>query len=206
MNKMIIKINPNNPDPNLITQAVNVLKGGGVIAYPTDTIYGLGCDIFSKSGIERIYKIKGRNWKKPLSFMCADIKDISQYAQISNYAYKLMKHYLPGPYTFVLPAKLVVPKTFIPKQRTVGVRIPNHKICLSLAKELGRPIITTSANFSDEPVFIDPQKIEEKMGHLLDLIIDGGILNDEPSSVISLLNDMPKILRRGLGDVSWIAG
>jgi len=201
---MIFKIDPENPDPDLIAQVVSVLRNNGVIAYPTDTVYGLGCDIFSKSGIKKIYRIKGREWKKPLSFMCSDIKDISQYAQISDYAYRLMKRFLPGPYTFVLPAKHIVPKTFIPKQRTVGIRIPNSKICLALTKNLGRPIITTSANFSDKPVFTDPKEIDKEMGHLLDLVIDGGILDNEPSSVISLIDDMPTILRKGAGDVDWL--
>lgn len=201
---MLIKISPKNPKPEQINQAVNILKNGGVIAYPTDTIYGIGCDIFSSSGIKKIYRIKGRSWKKPLSFMCANIQDISQYAQISDYAFQIMKQFLPGPYTFIVPAKHNVPKTFIPKQRTVGVRIPEHKICRALVENLGRPMITTSANFSNEPVFTDPKEIEKKMGHSLDLVIDGGVLETESSSVISLLNDKPEILRKGKGDVSWV--
>lgn len=201
---MRVIINPEEPDPDIVRRTVEILREGGVIAYPTDTIYGLGCDIFSKTGVQKIYRVKGRDFKKPLSFMCADIADISQYAQVSDYAYRVMKRCLPGPYTFILPAKHVVPKTFIPKQQTVGVRIPDNALCLALTKELGRPIITTSANISDQPSLTSADEIEKVFNHNLDLILDSGKLDNEPSTIVSLLEDTPKILRQGAGEIKWL--
>ncbi len=201
---MILSINPDDPDPDIIRQAVEILREGGIIAYPTDTIYGLGCDIFSKQGIEKIYRLKGRDWKKPLSFMCADIKDASGYAQISDYAYRIMKHCLPGAYTFVLPAKRNVPKTFIPKQKTAGIRVPDSALCLALTRELGRPIITTSANVSGHDVYASAEAIERAFNHELDLVLDGGILNKEPSTVVDLQTDNPQVLREGAGSIKCL--
>ena len=201
---MRVIINSEDPEPDLVRQTVEILRAGGVIAYPTDTVYGLGCDIFSKNAVQKIYRLKGRDFKKPLSFMCADIQELSQYAQISDYAYRVMKRYLPGPYTFILPAKHNVPKSFLPKQQTVGVRIPNNALCLALTKELGRPIITTSANLSDQPSLGDAKEIEKTFNHGLDLILDSGILNKEASTIISLIDDNPQILRPGSGDTSWL--
>jgi len=201
---MRITINSDDPDPDIVRQTVEILRNGGVIAYPTDTIYGLGCDIFSKSGVEKIYRLKGRDWKKPFSFMCADIQDASQYAQISDYAYRVLKHCLPGPFTFILPAKRNVPKTFIPKQKTAGIRIPDNALCLALTKELGRPIITTSANMSGHEVYASAEAIEKTFNHGLDLVLDGGILNKEPSTVVDLQEDQAQVLRQGAGNVNCL--
>lgn len=201
---MRVIINSEDPEPDLVRQTVEILRAGGVIAYPTDTVYGLGCDIFSKNAVQKIYRLKGRDFKKPLSFMCADLQEISQYAQISDFAYRVMKHCLPGPYTFILPSKHNVPKSFLPKQQTVGVRIPNNALCLALTKELGRPIITTSANLSDQPSLGDAKEIEKTFNHGLDLILDSGILNQEASTIISLIDDNPQILRPGSGSVDWL--
>ena len=202
---MILEINPDNPQPRLIAQAVEVLRGGGVIAYPTDTTYGIGCSIFSKRGIERIYLLKQREKKKPFSFICADLSEVARYARVSNYAFKILKRYLPGPYTFVLEASSVVPDLLLTKQKTVGIRIPGNNICLAIVAGLGHPIVTTSANRSgDEPIG-DPFNVEAELGNDLDLVVDGGILTADVSSVVSLIGDVATVLRKGVGDVSWSA-
>jgi len=199
---MIITINPKNPQRRLIRRVVEVLEGGGVIGYPTDTIYGVGCDLFNQDAIRKIHRLKKLGEKKPLSFICSDLKDISRYAYVSNYAYKMMKRLLPGPYTFVLKATKLVPKIAMTKQNTVGIRIPDNKICLTLVKELGHPIISTSVYKPDEGLFNEPAEIEERFGKQLDLVIDGGVIVAEHSSIIDLTGDSPKVIRKGKGDVS----
>lgn len=200
---MLLEINPENPQPRLIAKVAEILTHGGVIAYPTDTTYGIGCSIFNKKGIDRIYVIKQREKKKPFSFICADLSDVARYARVSNYAFKIMKRFLPGPYTFVLDATSVVPDLLVTKQKTVGIRIPANRICLAIVRELGHPIITTSANRSGEEPKGDPFLVENEMGNQLDLVIDGGILPPDASSVVSLIDDVPVVLREGVGDVSW---
>ena len=200
---MVIRINPQNPQPRLIKHVVQTLNNGGVIAYPTDTVYGLGCDIYNKRGIERIYLIKRTEKLRPFSFICADLKDISLYAKVSNYAYKTMRHLLPGPYTFILEGTKLVPKIMLTKRRTAGIRVPENPICLAIVKELGHPVITTSAMLPNGEVLYDPMEIDRKLGRALDLVIDGGVLVSEPSSVIDLTEDVPKVLRKGKGDVSF---
>jgi len=199
---MIITINAENPQPRLIRRVVEVLKEGGVVGYPTDTIYGIGCDLFNPEAIRRIHRLKKLEGKKLLSFICSDLKDISRYAYVSNYAYKMMKRLLPGAYTFVLKATKLVPKIAMTKQNTVGIRIPDNKICLALVKELGHPIISTSVYKPDEGLYNDPAGIEERFGKQLDLVIDGGVIVAEHSSIIDLAGDSPRVIRRGKGDVS----
>lgn len=198
----MLSINSDNPQLRLVKKAVDILKDGGIIVYPTDTVYGMGCDLFNKQGIERIYELKRRNKKEPLSFICADLKDISNYALVSNYAYKTMRRLLPGPYTFVLEASRMVPKILLAKRRTVGIRVPDNKICLSLVRELGHPLINTSAKLEQDEILSDPFEIERKFKNNLALVIDGGILASDQSSVISLIDDVPRLLRIGKGDVS----
>ena len=199
---MIIAVNPKNPQSRLIRRVVEVLEGGGVIGYPTDTIYGVGCDLFNPEAIRKIHRLKKLEGKKPLSFICSDLKDISHYAYVSNYAYKMMKRLLPGAYTFVLKATKLVPKIAMTKQNTVGIRIPDNTICLALVKELGHPIISTSVYKPDEGLYNDPAEIEERFGKQLDLVIDGGVIIAEHSSIIDLTDDFPKVIRKGKGDVS----
>lgn len=199
---MILTINPKNPQLRLIRKVVEILHQGGVIGYPTDTIYGVGCDLSNPEAIRKIHRLKKMEGKKPLSFICADLKDISRYAYVSNYAYKMMKRLLPGPYTFVLTATKLVPKIAMTKQNTVGIRIPDNKICLSLVKELGHPIISTSVYKPDESLYNDPAEIEERFGKQLDLVIDGGVIVAEHSSIIDLTDESPKVIRKGKGDVS----
>jgi tRNA threonylcarbamoyl adenosine modification protein (Sua5/YciO/YrdC/YwlC family) len=199
---MIIAINSKNPQPRLIRRVMEVLEGGGLIGYPTDTIYGIGCDLFNPEAIRKVHRLKKLDGKKPLSFICSDLKDISRYAYVSNYAYKMMKRLLPGAYTFVLKATKLVPKIAMTKQNTVGIRIPDNKICLALVKELGHPIISTSVYKPDEGLYNDPAEIEERFGKQLDLVIDGGVIVAEHSSIIDLTNDIPKVIRKGKGDVN----
>lgn len=201
---MIISINSENPQQRLIHQVVAKLKQGGVIAYPTDTTYGIGCDIFNKKGVKSIYQIKKRDARKPFSFICADLSDVSNYAQVSNFAFKIMKRHLPGPYTFVLEATRVVPDSLTTRQKTVGIRIPQNPIALAIVQELGHPLVTTSANVSGQDVYHDPVDIEDVLGHQLDLVIDGGILRGDSSTIISLIGDQVEVLREGSGDISWI--
>ncbi len=198
---MIFSINKDNPQLRLIKKAADLLREGSIIVYPTDTVYGLGCDLFNKRGIEKIYDIKKRSRKKPLSFICADLKDISRYAMVSNYAYKTMRRLLPGPYTFVLEATRLVPKILLQKRNAVGIRVPDNEICLALVRELGNPIINTSAKIEENEIISDPTEIEKRMKQV-DLVIDSGILASEQSSVVSLIDDIPQILREGRGDTS----
>lgn len=201
---MILAINPDNPQPRLILQVCDALKRGGAIAYPTDTTYGLGCDIFSRQGVRNIYQIKQRDARKPFSFICADLSDATRYAHVSNFAFKIMKRHLPGPYTFVLEATRIVPDSLVTRQKTVGIRIPDDPIALAIVREFGKPLVTTSANSSGEEPLHDPQDINQRFGKQLELVIDGGIRLGNPSTIISLLNDSIEVLREGSGDISWI--
>ncbi len=199
---MIIKVNPINPQERLLRQAAAVLTGGGHIGYPTDTGYALGCDLYNTKGIAKLYQIKRRPLNKPFSFICADLKNISEYAQVGNSAYKAMRRLLPGPYTFILEASRLVPKILQTKRRTVGIRVPDHSIALGLVRLLGHPIISTGASLPDEPPESDPYEIESKFKPHLGLVIDAGRLAPEPSSIVSFIDDVPEIIRVGKGDVS----
>lgn len=199
---MLLSINSQNPQMRLIKKAVDILRDGGIIIYPTDTVYGLGCDLSNKKGIEKIYELKKRNRKQPLSFVCSDLKHISEYAKVTDYAYKTMKRLLPGAYTFILEASRLVPKIILPKRSTTGIRVPDNQICLSLVKELGQPIISTSVKTEQGETLGDPSVIKEYFGRVVDLIIDGGIIMPQPSSVISLVDDNIEIIRIGKGDIS----
>ena len=199
---MLININQHNPQLRLINKVVEILKNGGVVVYPTDTYYGIGCDIMNKKAIEKIYQLKQRNKSKPFSFICSGLKNISLYAKVSNYAYKTMKRLLPGPYTFILEGSKLVPKIMLTKRKTAGIRVPDNPICLELVKELGNPVITTSATMPDGTIFHDASLIHDYFGNRIDAVVDGSIVPGQPSSVILLINDIPEIIRKGLGDVS----
>ncbi len=201
---MLLQINQENPQGRLIARVAETLRQGGVIAYPTDTTYGIGCDIFNRRGIKTIYQIKQRDARKPFSFICADLSDAANYAHVSNFAFKIMKRHLPGPYTFVLEATRIVPDSLTTRQKTVGIRIPDDEIAMAIVRELGHPLVTTSANLTGESPLHDPAAIEEAMGRMLDMVIDGGIRFGDPSTVISLINDRVEVLREGCGDTSWI--
>ena len=199
---MLLNINQYNPQQRLIMKVVDILKEGGIVVYPTDTYYGIGCDIMNKKAIERIYQLKQRNKSKPFSFICSDLKNISLYAKVSNYAYKTMKRLLPGPYTFILEGSKLVPKIMLTQRKTAGIRVPDNPICLNLVRELGNPVITTSATMPDGTIFNDASLIHDYFGNRVDAVIDGSIVPGSPSSVILLINDIPEVIRKGLGDVS----
>jgi len=195
---MLLAINPDNPQKRLIKKVVEVLDQGGLIIYPTDTCYGIGCDLFNKKAIRRIYQLKKRPLTKPFSFVCADLKDISLYAKVSNDAYRIMKRSLPGPYTFILEGTRLVPKLMLTSRRTVGIRVPNNQICLDIVKGLNRPIISTSVTLSD------PSEIHEAYASFVGIVIDGGVISYEPSTVISLENDNPEVIREGKGEINFL--
>lgn len=187
----------------LIKKASDILEEGGVIIYPTDTVYGLGCDLFNKKAIEKIYEIKRRDKKQPFSFVCSDLSDISKYAVVPTYAYKIMRHLLPGPYTFILGASRMVPKILLPRRREVGIRIPDNLICLTLVKEFGRPIISTSVKNSAGEIMTDPEEMASEFKKAVDCVIDGGIVGNELSSVVKLVEETPQVIRAAKGDVSF---
>jgi tRNA threonylcarbamoyl adenosine modification protein (Sua5/YciO/YrdC/YwlC family) len=199
---VIININPQNPQLRLVRNVVGILRDGGIVVYPTDTYYGIGCDLMNPRAIERIYQLKRREKSKPFSFICSDLTNISQYAKVSNYAYRTMKRLLPGPYTFILEGSKLVPKIMLTKRKTAGIRVPANAICLALVRELGHPIITTSAATAEGESFHDASLIHDHFGSQVDVVIDGSLVSGEPSSVISLIDDTPQIIRRGAGDVS----
>ncbi len=199
---MLIKINAENPPERLIKKVVDLLKNGGIIAYPTDTYYGIGCDIMNKKAIQKIYQLKERDKNKPFSFICSSLKNISDYAKISNYAYKTMRRLLPGQYTFVLEGSKLVPKIMLTKRKTAGIRVPDNVICLAIVEALGNPVISTSATKPDGSIIPEPSLIDEFFGSRIDAVIDGGPTPNKPSSVISLIDDDPSVLREGLGDIS----
>ncbi len=199
---MLLKINQHNPQLRLIHKAVEIFKRGGIVVYPTDTFYGIGCDIMNKKAIEKIYQLKQRNKNIPFSFICSGLKNISHYAKVSNYAYKTMKRLLPGPYTFILEGSKLVPKIMLTKRKTAGIRVPDNPICLALVNELENPLLTTSATKPDGSIFNDASLIHDYFGKRVDAVIDGSIVPGRPSSVISLIDDVPEVIREGLGDVS----
>ena len=199
---MILNINPQNPQERLINKVVESLEKGKIIAYPTDTHFGFGCDIMNKKAIEKIYLMKNRDRKKPFSFLCADLKNISDYAKVSNFAYKTMKKFLPGPYTFILEGSKLVPKIMLTKRKTAGIRMPKNNICLSIIKTLGRPIISTTAKTPNGTILTSAQSIYEIFKNKIDIIIN---TNEEiqiySSTIIDILNDEIKIIREGLGEI-----
>jgi tRNA threonylcarbamoyl adenosine modification protein (Sua5/YciO/YrdC/YwlC family) len=201
---MVIKIHPKNPERRLIDRAVGVLRAGGILLYPTDTVYGMGCSVESKNAIERIYLIKRQRLDKPYSFVCSDLKHISEYAHVSNVAFKVMKHLIPGPYTFILPAAKMrhLPKILVSKRKTVGIRVPKSPITLALVQILGHPILSTSVSLENGELINDPELIVQKFHNQVEMIIDGGVLTSDPSSVIDLTDETPRIIRAGAGDLS----
>ncbi len=199
---MLIAINPDNPQQRLIDQVVRELRSGATICYPTDTGYGIGCDMFNQKAIKKIILLKQRPKDKPFTFMCQDLKNISEYAHVSNTAYRLLKKNLPGPYTFVLPGTKLVPRLMSSKQKTVGIRVPESNICLHLLKTLENPIINTSVPYENDPPPIEAYEIDMLIGNRVDIIVDGGPAYPDPSTVIDLTGDTPEILREGKGDLT----
>jgi tRNA threonylcarbamoyl adenosine modification protein (Sua5/YciO/YrdC/YwlC family) len=198
---VLLAINSVHPEPRKIQRAVQILNGGGIIAYPTDTVYGLGCDISNKQAIERLYQLKGMPKDHPLAFICPDLSDISRYAVVENAVYRVLKHFLPGPYCFILLATREVPKMLLNKQKTVGIRVPNHPLTIALVRELGRPLISTTASRPGQEPLVDPWEIEQEFAGL-DLVIDGGDAGGTvPTTVVDLSQGDVRIVREGAGPV-----
>ncbi|MCE9670087.1 threonylcarbamoyl-AMP synthase [Myxococcus stipitatus] len=195
----ILEVDMAHPSPRHVQRAVEVLERGGLIAYPTDTYYGMGCDLGSKKAIERLYLLKGRDKKKPLSFLCPDLSDVARYAHVSNFAYRTMKGLTPGAFTFILEATRLVPDLMMTRQKQVGIRVPDAPLARELARALGRPLVTTSVTNTDGEPLTDAKDIKAALGRGLDLILDGGVTLNEPSTVVSLIGDTLEILREGKG-------
>jgi tRNA threonylcarbamoyl adenosine modification protein (Sua5/YciO/YrdC/YwlC family) len=203
---MMIRMYPENPNSREIEKVVQFLRDGGLIVYPTDTIYGLGCDIFNTKGIEKICRYKNIDVKKAdLSFICSDLSNLSQYAKVDNTTFKLMKKNLPGAFTFILKGNNNLPKLFRNK-KTVGIRVPDNNIIRELVKELGNPILSTSVKDKDDEIqeyFTDPELIHERCGHIADVVINAGYGTLEPSTVVDCTEDEPVIIRQGKGILEW---
>lgn|SRR5699024_1998508 len=205
---MIIKLYNEQPNARLVQQVVSVLEKGGIIIYPTDTVYGIGCDITNPKAIEKIYKIRGLDPKKAhLSFICYDLTDISQYTKPFNTKiFRIVKRALPGPYTFIFNATTEVPKLLSSKKKTVGIRVPDNNIIREIVKQLGRPIVTTSIRDDDDIIeySTDPELIHEKYENTVDLVIDGGYGDNTPSTVVDVSSGDVEVIREGKGEVDWM--
>jgi tRNA threonylcarbamoyl adenosine modification protein (Sua5/YciO/YrdC/YwlC family) len=201
-------IDPLHPQPRHIARAVALLEAGGIVAYPTDTYYAIGCDLFQKKAMENMATLKRRDDRKPFAFLCADLGEVAKYGIVSNENYRLLRRILPGAYTIVLDATRIVPRTALTRQRQVGVRVPDAPVALALVRALGRPLATTSATVDlpeheHEPL-IDAHDIQEQLGRHLDLILDGGTILNEPSTVVDLTGSVPLILREGKGQIEGV--
>ncbi len=203
---MILKIHLRNPGERAVSKASEILQAGGIVIYPTDTVYGIGCSIENKNAIERIYLVKGERTDKPFSFVCSSLSHISEYAHVSNAAFGIIKRLIPGPYTFILPAAKMkhLPKILVSRKKTVGIRVPASPVALALVEALGHPILSTSVTLQNGELANDPEIISGHYNDRVDLILDGGILLSEPSTVLDLTEAEPKIIRQGAGDASII--
>ncbi|TRZ45203.1 L-threonylcarbamoyladenylate synthase [Robertkochia solimangrovi] len=203
----LVRLYEENPNPRVVSQVVDVLRNGGLVIYPTDTVYGLGCDIHNTKALERIARIKGVKLEKAnFSFICADLSNLSDYVrQIDSQTFKILKRALPGPYTFILPGNNQLPKVF-KKKKTVGIRIPANNIAKTLVEQLGNPIVSTSIHDEDELLeyTTDPELIFEKWEKLVDIVVDGGYGNNVASTVIDLSGDEPVVVREGMGSIEDI--
>lgn len=202
---MLIRIHPVDPQPRLIKQVTESLRSGGVIIYPTDTIYGLGCDIYQLKAVEKICRIKNIDpLKVQLSFICSDLSQLSDFTKsIDTPLYRMLKSYLPGPYTFILPASKLVPKLLQTKKSTIGLRVPDHPVCRAILNELGHPILSASLPGEMVEEYTDPEIIEEKFGHLVDLVVDSGTGGMIPSTIVNCTTSDWEVTRQGLG--AWEA-
>ncbi len=204
---MLLELHAQNPSPRNLKKLVKCLKDGGIIIYPTDSVYGMGCDITQPKAIERICRIKGLNPEKAqLSFICHDLSHLSYYAKsVDTPLFRMLKRSLPGPFTFILPASKRVPKLLKAKKDTVGIRVPDNVICQSIIRELGNPLMNTSLPDGDAEEMANPTIIHEKFGHLVDIVVDGGIGGTEPSTVVDCTKGEPVVLRKGAGHLALIA-
>lgn len=199
---MLLQIHPENPQPRLIKQVAECLLDGGIIAYPTDTIYGLGCDIFQPKAVEKICRLKGIDpAKAQLSFICRDLSHLSDYTKsINTPLYRVLKHYLPGPFTFILSASKQVPKILQSKKSTIGLRIPGNIICQHILEALDHPLLSTSLPGEMVEEYTDPEIIQDRIGHIVDFVIDGGAGGMVPSTIVDCTTDDWTVIRQGLGE------
>ncbi len=202
---MLLEINPHHPEPRKIRQAVDALEAGEVIAYPTDTVYGLGCDLFNKRAVGKLYQIKGMDKGQKLAFVCKDLSDVSKYAVVHDRAYRVMKQYLPGPYCFILESTREVPKIVHWPRKTVGIRVPDNPVVQALCEALGRPIISSTAARHGSTPHLDPAEIDQEFKGLA-LVLDAGAGGTVPTSIVDLTGDEPKIIRQGAGEVDEFCG
>lgn len=200
---MILEINAQHPEPHKVKRAVDALKAGKIIAYPTDTVYGLGCDLMNKAAVERLYQIKRMPESQPLALICMDLSDISRYVVIDNIAYRLLRRLLPGPYTCILPATREVPKIIAPKRKQVGIRVPNHPVPQAITAALGRPLISTSASMHGQEALQYPDDISDTFSELT-LVLDGGPGGVVPTTVLDMTSGAPVVVREGLGPVNFL--
>jgi len=203
---MIQTIHLQTPEPRAVKKAAEVLASGGIVIYPTDTVYGIGCSVADKNAIERIHLIKRQRDDKPFSFVCSDLTHISEYAHVSNPAFKIMRRLIPGPYTFILPAARMrqLPRVLVSKRKTVGIRVPDSPVTLALVGALGHPVLSTSVTLEDGAPMGDPDLIAENFNNQVDIILDSGPLGDISSTELDLTGDAPEIIRQGAGDVSFL--
>lgn len=197
---MLLQINPDHPEPRKVRRAVEALQAGEVIGYPTDTVYGLGCDFSNKKAVDRLYQIKGMDRSHALSFICPDLAEIAKYAIVDNQTYRVLRRFLPGPYCFILEATREVPRIIQSKRKTIGIRIPNHEVTRALVTELGRPIISTTAQRTGAEPHVDPNEIDDDFKGL-GLVIDSGAGGLVPTTVIDLTVQPPEIVREGAGPI-----
>lgn len=197
---MLLTLNTTKPQKRHIRRAAEILRSGGIIAYPTDTVYGIGCDLNDRKAIRRLIEIKDRPKRKPFSVICPDFKDVAKFAVVSNYAYKIMRRFLPGPYTFIVQASKEIPKLMVSKQRTVGIRMPDNPIILELVQEFSGPLCTTSVALEKDETIQDPEVIHARLKDQVVLVLDGGVAVSEHSTVVDLTVDPPAVLRPGKGD------
>lgn len=200
---VLLEINPQHPEPRKIQRAVAALEKGEIIAYPTDTVYGLGCDLMNRAAVERLYEAKRMPKEQPLALICVDLSDIARYVIVDNSAYRLLRRILPGPYTCILPATREVPKTICPKRTQVGIRVPDHAVPRAIAQALGRPLISTTAAMHGEDPLQWPQDIASTFRHV-SLVLDGGPGGVLPTTVLDLREDPPIVVREGAGDLHCI--
>jgi tRNA threonylcarbamoyl adenosine modification protein (Sua5/YciO/YrdC/YwlC family) len=200
----LIEIHPDDPQPRRVASIVETIRGGGLIAYPTDSSYAFGCHIGDKRAMDRIRRIRRTDKNHNFTLVCSDLSEISTYARVDNWAYRMLKAMTPGPYTFILPATREVPKRLQhPKRRTIGLRVPDHSLVRAVLEALGEPIMSSTLLLpGDDLPLTDPYEIQERIGHEIDLIIDAGPTGIEPTSVIDLSQDTVEVLRVGRGDVS----
>lgn len=197
---MLVQVNPLHPEPRKIQRAVEALQAGEVIGYPTDTVYGLGCDISSKKAADRLYQIKGMDRSHPLAFICPDLSEIAKYAIVDNQVYRVLKRFLPGPYCFILEATREVPRLLQTKRKTIGIRVPNHEVTRALVRALGRPIISTTAQRAGAEVHVDAREIDDDFPGL-GIVLDAGAGGVVPTTVIDLTVQPPQVVREGAGPV-----